>query len=333
MNRLIKWAIALGLIWSIYWYGTGYVLRQGIEGWFQAQAARGWQAEFSDIASSGYPLRHVTTLQAPALADPASGIAWTADWLNLDSPAIWPGRQTLRFANTPQRLSYFDRTLVIEATDMLAALDLRPGLGLALNRLGLSAGPWRVTQQSGAVMGAGSLTLEMVKTDQQNTYRFDINAAGFTPGAGLRRFLQSSAALPASFETLALDMLVRFDRPWDISALEQRRPQPVAIDLQQAELRWGSLRVSGTGQVRIDANGVPYGKIGIRAENWREMLASAKATGAIPRDAIEPAERILRLLSGVGGNPETLDVQLSLRDGLVRLGPFPLGPAPRLILR
>ena len=152
MIRLLKILIVIGLLWSGYWYGAGHLLRLGIERWFSAQEARGWQAEYAGLSTSGYPLRHINMLTSPALADPGSGIAWQADWLMLESPAIWPGRQTLRFAPTPQRLSHFDRTAVIEAQDMAAGLHLHPGIALELAQLSLSAGPWEISGPDGAVL-------------------------------------------------------------------------------------------------------------------------------------------------------------------------------------
>ena len=58
---------------------------------FDAQQEHGWQADYAAMSTSGYPLHLITALDNPALADPATGIAWQADWLHLQSPAIWPG--------------------------------------------------------------------------------------------------------------------------------------------------------------------------------------------------------------------------------------------------
>lgn len=333
MLRLIRVVIVLGLLWSAYWYIAGFGLRSGIEGWFATQSARGWQADYASIETSGYPMRHRTMLTSPALADPATGTAWQADWLELDSPAVWPGRQTLRFAPTPQRLSYFDRTLVIEAEDMQADLHLHPGIALALDRLALTAAPWSISGPAGPVANAQDLTLSMVQAEQPETYQITIEAADFTPGEEIRRVLASSTVLPRSFDALTLETTVQFDKQWDRSALEDKRPQPVAIDLKLAELHWGELRLFAAGKLDVDAQGIPTGEIALKAENWREMLAMAEAAGAIPPQAIDPAERVLNMLASLGGNPSTLDVQLNFRDGFVALGPLPIGPAPRLILR
>ena len=332
MIRLINIVIVLGLVWSAYWYGAGYLLRQGVQAWFTTQQARGWQADYGDMQTSGYPLRHITTLNGPALADPATGTAWQADWLNLDSPAIWPGRQDLHFANTPQRLSYFDQTAVVTAQGMVARLHLHPGLALALERMELTVGPWSIATEGGG-MNAGSLAMAMVQTDQRETYQFDIDATGFTPSEGLMRRLNYNRGPAASFETLTLDMAVRFDHVWDRQALDQRRPQPVQIDLRLAEARWGALRLMAAGKVDVDASGIPTGDVSIKAENWREMLDIAVAAGAIPAQAINSVEKLLGMLAGLTGNPKALDVNLTLRGGQVSFGLIPLGPAPRLILR
>ncbi len=333
MIRLIKIMVVLALVWSAWWYGSGYLLRHGITTWFDSRAEQGWRAELADITTSGYPLRHFTLLSSPALADPATGTAWQADWLMLDSPAAWPGYQSLHFAPTPQRLSYFDQTVVIEARDMVARLHLQPGLALTLKRMQLSAGQWQVDGDDGPVMSAASLVLAMVQGDTPETYRFDIDATEFTPGLRLRQLIGTTHGLPASFETLTLDMKVTFDHAWDRKALEARRPQPVAIDLELAELHWGTLRVMAAGGLTVDGNGIPTGAITVKVENWREMLAMARAAGGLAPQAVDAAERALNFLARLGGNRNSLDVQLNLVDGFIALGPIPLGPAPRLILR
>ncbi len=333
MIRLYKFALVAALAWSAYWYIAGYTIRQGVSGWFTEQVSLGWQADYAGLSTSGYPLRHVTTLENPALADPTNGTAWRADWLDLDSPAIWPGSQRIHFPPSPQRLSYLDQTVVLQARDMLADLHLTPGVDLVLERMALSSGPFAVSGQDGHILAAESLNVEMSQEDQPETYHFGVDAAQFTPGENVRKLARNTAALPASFEDLKLDMSIRFDRPWDRRALEKRRPQPVGIDLRLAQANWGALSLFAAGQMTIDGNGIPTGTVSVRAENWRDMLAMAQASGAIPELALEPTAKVLNMLSRISGNSETLDVELSLKNGFVSLGPFPIGPAPHFYLR
>lgn len=331
---LVRLALIAALAWSAWWAGAAWYMRGGISAWFDARTAEGWQADYAEIATSGYPLRHVTRLAAPALADPETGVAWSADWITFDSPAAWPGRQRLSFADTPQRLSYFDDTLALSARDMRAELHLRAGLALELETLAMTAGPWLIDREDGRVMAAEGLTLAMARADPGSAlYRIELAAPDFSPGNRLRRVLASAESLPEDFDTLALSMTVLFDRPWDRRALEERRPQPRRIDLRLAEARWGALLLSAAGELDVDGDGIPTGALTVRAEDWREMLGMAERAGALPASVADQAERMLDFIARLGPSPDTIDVQLNFRGGYVALGPFPLGPAPRLILR
>ncbi|MEX0285168.1 MAG: DUF2125 domain-containing protein [Paracoccaceae bacterium] len=319
--------------WSAYWFIAGFGLRNAITTWFDAQQEQGWQADFSDVETAGYPLHHVTRLNNPALADPVNGTAWSADWIEFQSPAIWPGRQVLRFADTPQRLSYFDQTATIEARDFQAELQLKPGVALTLEKMALTADQWLITDETEALAGGNTLALVMEQTTTPEAYMVSARMDGFTPGEDLRDLMRSATTLPQSFETLELDMTATFDKAWDRSALEQSRPQPVKIDLRLAEMKWGELRLFAAGELDVDPQGIPTGEIAVKAENWRDMIAMANAAGALPDQAVDPVTRALNFMAGLGGNPNALDLQLNFRDGFVALGPLPLGPAPRLILR
>lgn len=332
--RILRLCIVLAALWSLYWALAGYGLRSGITGWFAAREAEGWQAEIAAIEASGFPLRHETRLIEPVLADPRTGRAWSADHLIVDSPAIWPGHQSLRFPETAQYLSYFDDTQVLTARDMVADLDLAPGLALELQVLGMRAGDWTLTERDEMLASGAGATLAMTQSEEVGErYHVTLNIPDFTPGPRLRRLMGSAPSLPDKFQALAMDAEIRFDRPWDRRALEDRRPQPRQLDLKLFEIAWGPLRISAAGGFDVDEDGLPDGTISIRAENWREMLRMAQTAGALPPAAVQSAERALGFLANLGGRPETLDIQLNVTNGIVALGPLPLGPAPRLILR
>ena len=333
MIGVVKWVLGLVLAWSLYWAGAGWWMQKSVADWFALQAARGWQADYADLSLSGFPTRHVTTLDSPALADPAAGTAWQAERLGIDSRAIWPGHVTLRFADAPQRLSYFDQTLTLTTQDMAADLRLHPGLALELEHLSLQSSAWAMTQEAEPLASAEALVLSKTQTDEPAVYTIKMKADGFAPGDRLRRAADITETLPEAFETLELDATITWDKPWDRSALETARPQPRHVDLRLAEAQWGALRLLAAGEFTVDRDGLPDGTITIKAENWRDMLAIAVDSGALPPSAATTAERTLGFLEGLGGNPNALDLRLNLRAGAVALGPIPLGPAPRLILR
>ncbi|MFK7752645.1 MAG: DUF2125 domain-containing protein [Sedimentitalea sp.] len=335
MMWLVKAGLVACLLWSAYWYGAGFVMRQSIVNWFETQAKAGWQADYGDIFSSGYPTQHFTTLEAPALADPQTGMAWQADHLHIKNPAIWPGRQVWAFPVTPQRMSYLDQNLIVVADQMEAAFHLRPDLALSVAELALTAGAWQITQGVQSVMSADDLTVSMRQSAVPETYQIDISAAQFQPGNQVRRLTRAVIDVPETFQTLALDMSVRFDRAWDISALEDRRPQPLEIDLKLADLHWGALRVLLAGKLVVDDQGWPTGQVTIKAENWRDMLAVAEAAGALTPTMNRTATTFLDLMARSSGNPDALDVPLNINEGVITMGfiPVPLGRTSRFVLR
>ena len=333
MLRLMKVLLTIILLWSIYWFAAGWGLQAGLSAWFTEQQRQGWQAEYSSISSEGFPIRHITRIDHPTLADPGTGTAWRADWLEVDSPAIWPGRQTLRVAPTPQRFSYFDQTVVVQAQDMQAELHLAPGLALTLEKLALTSGPWSTNDGSHVTMGASSLQLAMTQTEDPEHYQLVVTADDFAPGNEIRKTLAKTGTLPQSFETLALNMEVTFDAPWDRTALELRRPQPRQIELKLADAHWGALRLKASGSLNVDESGFPTGVVALKIENWRQMLGMAEGSGVLATNARDGVERVLAMLAGLAGNPHDLDTQLKFRNGKIALGPIPLGPTPRLILR
>jgi hypothetical protein len=83
----------------------------------------------------------------------------------------------------------------------------------------------------------------------------------------------------------------------------------------------------------VDEAGVPEGALAIRAENWREMVAMAVRAGLIPEQMQGTFEGLLGVVAGLSGDPEVIDADLSFSNGRMFLGPLPVGPAPRLILR
>ena len=333
VKLIVKILVLAAVLWSGYWALTAYGIRSGLAAWFDGQRANGWQAEYANATTTGYPLRVTTALDQPALADPGTGVAWQADDLTLSAPTWWPGHVTITFPQTPQRLSYLDQSLDLTTTETTASLRLKPGTQLEVQDLSLLAGQWGVVQEGGTLFGASDLVISAQQTERPEQYRMNMSATGFQPGSIPRAAMRLPDSWPLVFDTLALDMTVTFDRVWDRTALEQSRPQPRAIALKLLEGHWGELRLLATGAIDIEAGGVPTGQVAIKADNWRDMLALAKESGSVSPKIIDATEDVVGLLAQLSGNSETLDVELGLRDGYIFLGPVPVGPAPRFFLR
>lgn len=78
MRRLVWLLVLAALIWSGYWAAGWYGLEQGGAHWLELRRAEGWQAEVSEITTTGFPTRFVTQVDGLDLVDPETGLGWEA---------------------------------------------------------------------------------------------------------------------------------------------------------------------------------------------------------------------------------------------------------------
>lgn len=333
MRRVFYWLILIAILWSAYWGIAAWALRAGFVSWFSERAREGWHAEYKDITSAGYPANHLTTISDPVLADPGTGTAWSADWIAFESASVSPTQQQVRFPNTPQRFSYFDKTLILSAETLRAGLGLTPGRSLELEQLNLLSGPWEISSGSQPVMSGQAVMARMEQSDMPLTYRLTGDIPDLTLLGPMRAALTATQGLPDRFSALDLRMLVTFDTAWDRRALELRRPQPRHIDLLETRAQWGPMHLRASGTLDIDEVGRPQGEITLQAADWKRMLTLAQDAGLLPGTLRDNMEQVLTLLAGRGGGTDRLELRLTFDRGRMKLGPLPLGPAPRLLLR
>jgi len=332
MRKLIIITALAGAVWSGWWWLASAALRGATTAWFDARAIEGWQADLGGVSGGGFPLRLRAGLSDIALADPDAGLAIQTSALDIEAPAYWPGDVRVALDARPILLASPLGRSILTMQDGVLALNLHPGAALELEALGWTAAAWRVEDDTGVQVQADSLTLTMDQTSGP-TYDFEARADAFAPGGDIRARLRLSDSFPRAFDSLTLNATVTFDRPWDKRALDTARPQPRRIALHLAEARWGDLSLNFAADLSVDSAGIADGTLSIQAENWRRILDLAQASGTLLQRMRPQAESILRTLAEASGNPDTLDVDLTMRDGAFYLGFLPIAPAPRLILR
>lgn len=331
--KVLAWILALVvLLWSGVWYlGAAATERLG-RAWLAQQADAGWVADYDTVETTGYPLRFDTRFSGIDLADPFTEWAWRAAEFRLVQPvyrpqslrAIWPREQVLE---TP------DQSLMIRTGQMQALLHLRPGADFSLVRAEADLAELAITSTRGWSSAMDSA--RMLITDQGRAEaRYDIafDAGGVTPAGEILRLLDPDRTQPETIDRLTIDTMIEFERPWDRRALELARPQITRIELSELRADWGALALRATGNLDVDAEGIPTGDLALSAENWQAMIALGVNAGVIPPAMQSTLESGLALLAGLSGRPEDLDVTLSFAGGQAYLGPIALGPAPDLTL-
>ncbi len=333
MRRILVAIALLAAVWGGYWFIGATAAETGIRAWLEARRAEGWQADYGQVTTRGFPGRFDTAITDLVLADPHSGLAWSAPLFQILTRAYrpnhiiaaWPHRQTLA---TP-----YEKIALTSAT-MRGSIRFLPDSALTLDALRLDLADFKATSSAGwsAQLATGFLaTRRNDALDNGQDLHFE--ATGARPPLRVLALLDPARLLPDRFQTLRVDLSAGFDAPWDRYAIEKRRPQLRAVDIGDLRATWGELDLQAAGKLSVDAAGIPSGKIALRATNWRHMLQVALDAGWVDRDVSRTVERALELLAGMSGNPDTIDTTVHFAGGWVSIGPIPIGRAPRLHLR
>lgn len=333
MKRLLSVILVAACLWAGYWFIGSSALERGAKTWFTDRANDGWVAEYGALDTVGFPNRFDTTITDVTLADPATGVVWNAPFFQVfafsykpnEVIAVWPAEQS--FATPFQTVRLFSENL-------RASAAFEAGTALTLDRATAEMDALRLVSSLGWDLALETGLLATRQTiGGTNSHDIFFEATQFRPDEALKLGLDPGQRLPAALETLSMDLTIGFDAPWDRFAIEDRRPQPTALELKSMRATWGKLELRAAGDVTFDDQGRPSGRITIKATNWREMLDLAVASGLVPEGFAVTARRALEILASLAGPPNTIDAPLTFHRGIVSLGPIPLGPAPRLRLR
>ncbi len=83
MGRLIVIVLVLAGLWMGYWAVGSTTLERQLSSWIDARRAEGWAADVGALEVRGFPNRFDTILTDVQFADPATGVAWQAPFLQL----------------------------------------------------------------------------------------------------------------------------------------------------------------------------------------------------------------------------------------------------------
>ena len=333
MRRLIVWILIVAGIWMGLWAAGSIAYERGLNAWIEARRDEGWAADVAQLNVAGFPNRFDTTLTDVRMADPATGIAWSAPFVQFLSLAYKP-YQVIAVLPGQHVFSTPLQTMTISHDRARGSLFLEPSTSLALDRSVIVVDAMDIASTLGwtLALDQGRFAAEKVAATQ-NGYRIGAELDGLEPSSGTRLVLDPGGILPDRIETMRLDATLDFDGPWDRGAIEVARPQITAIDLDDLSARWGDVTIRAAGELTVDDAGVPTGRITVKAVEWRRLLDMAIGTGLLA-DTFRPAlERALELMAALEGPPNTLDAPLTFENGFISFGPIPLGPAPRLVIR
>lgn len=331
--RLLLSAVGIAALgWGAHWYVGAQAMDRGVQYWLDERRDEGWLADVANVETRGFPNRFDTTLTGVRLADPDTGVAWTAPFFQILSLSYRPNH-VIAVLPKAHTLASPAETIEFLSSDSKGSLVFQPDTNLALNRTSFETLDLTMTSTKGWAVDAREVRLATrLAGDEDRTYDLALIGQGLVPGGDWSAFAHQSG-LPREIAELKVDATIGFTEPWDLRALQDARPQPVTIDLKVARAEWGELLFQAAGSVEVDRTGSPTGSLAIQARNWQEMVNLGITTGAIPVELLGTIESALGMLAGLSGNPDHIDAKLNFRNGYTMIAGIPVGPAPNLSLR
>lgn len=324
MRRLTALVLIAAALWSGWWFVGARATRGAIEGWLAAQRADGREAQ-ADLRVRGFPSRFDTTFTDLAIGDPGAGWRWAAgefqtlmlSYAPNRAIAVWPG---------PQRIETPLGAATVEGARASASVRAGVATDLPLEALTF-VGADLVADGDGWRATVREARLALERAGGSADYHLGLQVADLAP---------PEAAAPLGDMLPRVIELIRVDAAATLSAPLAGRaagapPVLEAIEIAEARLDWGEMRVAVSGgPIEIGRDGAPYGRLDVRVEGWRRMVAAAVAAGIVPERRAPLTIAALDVIAGDGVARGVLETELVFEDGRMFLGPVSLGPAPRL---
>ena len=343
MRKLLFLMVALVALWSGYWVVGSSAVRDGVNGWFAGAASQGLVAENTGVTVAGFPNRWDLTVEGLQLADPEAGVGWTAPFIQVFAMTWKPWHVIAAFPPESQ-LALPDQVVTLGSEGLRASFRAKPALDLPLAAVILETSHLTAGSSAGWTVGAGR-SVASISADEEvrgagdapNTYILSLDAAEVAPDSGFMAKVKAVAIpdlppsdLPDRVESLSSSIFLTLSAPLDRHAGETK-PYLTRIEVSHLNITWGKLALTAKGLIEADDQGFASGEITVVVTNWDRLPAILVAAGVVKPEMAPTIARGMQALAAQSPDLTTLSLTLKLADGQMSFGPFPLGPAPRMM--
>ena len=328
----VKILLLLAVLWIGWWAIATTGLQRGLAAWIGAPRASGVQITTEQMTRSGFPLRIATLVEGIAMASVDGQSRAEVPEATVSAPVYWPGHAKTLVPAGEIAITSQSTAITLSHEGAKAAIRLRPNTGLTLESARVIIANPRLDLVEGRIAGARAIQAFILQRDNTAQYQFSLMTADLAAGSVLRTAMQLPNSWPVMFDVFEVWGDITLDRPLERTATPGNRPQPTALKIDSARAVWGDIGAEFAADVTVATGGVLTGAVTLRADNWQGMLNLAQNAGALTTETRPQIESALTLLAGMSGGDTSLDAQITITDGQMRLGFFPLGPAPRFVI-
>lgn len=328
MRWLIRLVILFAVVYGGYWFIGRNTLNDRIAAALDQAGAQG--VSVGTWGVRGFPNRFDTTFEDVEITTP-NGLTWSAPWLQVfalayrpnEVIAVWPDEQSFDMGG---------ETLTLLTSGMRASARVRANADLVFAKaeLDMHAPRLRLERDGTELSMSRLFAAARARPDTERDYDVYLDAQSITLPDWMRMALDPEGTQPSLIRDLRFDGTATLSRVLDRHLAEGDPVLLEALNIRELGLVWGEISISVIGQVSAGADGRAEGSLTISAANWERALDMARAAGLIGEGFEETYANMARQMDETPHLPETLTLTLTLSDGRARLGPLPIGPAPRL---
>lgn len=336
MRRLIWLAIVFSCLWAGYWFAVATALEIGLTKYLPKEPRRGdpVQISYSDLSLRGFPDRFETRITDITLTNAKNGIRWSGPFFQISAlsykpyhiTAALPDDQTLRLPGEELHITNDQNGANIEFAPR-ALFDS----AAVINHAGLKMRNVAVSSSLGwkAAFDGASVTIDQTDADPLR-YDLTANIRAITLPEQMRRLFDPAHLQPAALDSFNLNGTLAFTTPLNLLAPHHDQPALSEIMVKGMAFVWDDVQFLADGSLQIDGNGTPNGTLNLTAHNWQKIYQLADQANAVDPDYAQTIQNGLKVLAGMSKGANVIKAPLILSDGQMFLGPFPIGPAPRL---
>lgn len=324
MRRLFATFLFATVLYSVYWLAVSQAVRIGADQAVRTHADAGSLLQLGSVTTSGYPARFDILVRDPAVVHP--DWTWQAAQITLQAQSYRPLTFALELPQN-QQLSIAGESVQVTSRTLRAAFALRPHPDLDLVSgqvvmagLSLGLGEWRQ-------FGLAALEANLVQAAPgSGVYETDLAAAEITLPAAWRARIDPAGQLGETLQQISGGARLTLSAPLNRQRLG-RLPDLDQLTLHDLRIEWGPLMLDLSGEIILDAVGVPTGQITLQTGQWQIVVDGLTQAGIITPRISTAISGLAGFLSGSDG---ILRIPVTFQDGVMLIASVPVGPAPVL---
>lgn len=321
-----------------WWQVVAGSVRSAVTDFQNEQRTLGREVKWDAFAVAGFPYRIVGTLDAAHLTAPDRAVAYDGERIVVEVHPLAVNRVT--FSLEGQQRIFHARERYVEANARadtsritLASERGTENVSVEIKRL-TGKGRLDDIDVNFIVEEAEGGLLVTAPEGRETLPRVELLAR-------LKNVaLQGNLDLPLGSAIAWIDVDAAVKMPANLPEasvpilFSEWRRTGTPIEIRRFELEWGGVSLAASGEVKIDAQSLPEGRLLLTIGNHPRILELMRAYGAITQETETLARKVLDVLAFMSGDKNRrVTVPLRIAEGTVYLGPAAvatLSPEPQV---